>query len=234
MNMTGQEYEKFCAGYLRKHGYTDIEMTKATGDNGVDIIARKGKEKYAVQCKYYSKNVGNAAVQEAYSGARYYRCDRAVVMTNAEFTAPACELAAELGVSLMPGIVPKRGLFGYNYADHGKDYERVEKKRERVINSRTAHTKKIPLPQGMREFVKMYPIPHKDDDELFRLRSEPFRTKEEAEHFAAVFDDCFLYDAECKEGGGGYVVLTEWLIRFGFYSYAVASGGKYYEFANWS
>lgn len=97
--MDGHEYEYACAQYLKRNGFTKVQVTKASGDQGIDIIATKGK-KYGIQCKYYSGAVGNKAVQEAYAGSKFYGCDVAVVMTNNTFTKSAKELAEKLSVEL--------------------------------------------------------------------------------------------------------------------------------------
>lgn len=102
--MTGLEYEELVAKYLRRHGYYNVSVTKASGDYGVDVIAHKGTHRYAVQCKYYSDDVGLEAVQEAVAGKAMYRCDKAMVVTNASFTNAACELANKNDVLLLPGI----------------------------------------------------------------------------------------------------------------------------------
>ena len=88
--MDGHEYEYACAQYLKRNGFTKVQVTKASGDQGIDIIATKEK-KYGIQCKYYSGAVGNKAVQEAYAGSKFYGCDVAVVMTNNTFTKSAKE-----------------------------------------------------------------------------------------------------------------------------------------------
>lgn len=98
--MTGIEYEELCAEILRKRGF-QVTLTKASGDQGIDIIAWRDGIKYGIQCKYYKGSVPNKAVQEAYSGARFYDCDRAAVMTNSELTASAKELAAKLNVDFI-------------------------------------------------------------------------------------------------------------------------------------
>lgn len=98
--MSGIDYEKACAESLRKMGYTDIELTKTSGDQGIDIIAWKDGLKYGIQCKHYEGSVSNKAVQEASAGAKYYDCDVAVVMTNSVFTRSAEELAHKIGVKL--------------------------------------------------------------------------------------------------------------------------------------
>ena len=79
----------------RKH-FSKIEVTKSSGDQGVDIIACKHRKKYGIQCKYYTYPVGNKAVQEAYAGANFYDCDKVIVMTNTTFTRSAIELAEKL------------------------------------------------------------------------------------------------------------------------------------------
>ena len=96
----GIRYEKYCMELLQKKGYTDVINTKASGDQGIDIIAYRDGIKYGFQCKYYSASVGNHAVQEASSGALFYECNVAIVITNTTFTEPAKELAKKIGVVL--------------------------------------------------------------------------------------------------------------------------------------
>ena len=92
-NLSGEEFEEWCASLLRKSGFTDIETTSVTGDQGVDIIADKFGVRYAIQCKCCSQDVGNASVQEVTAGREYYKCDIGVVMTNSYFTSSAKQLA---------------------------------------------------------------------------------------------------------------------------------------------
>lgn len=98
--MDGHQYEYQCAKILKNKGFSHIGVTEGSGDQGIDIIAYSGGKKYGIQCKYYSSPVGNHAVQEVFTGARYYRCDVAVVMTNSTFTKSAKELANKTGVLL--------------------------------------------------------------------------------------------------------------------------------------
>lgn len=104
--MSGREYEQFVAEELRRLGYKKIELTKASGDYGVDIVCEKKGERWAVQCKYYSSNVGVAAVQQAAAGKAMYGCERAMVVTNSRFTSQARELAEQNGVELMEELAP--------------------------------------------------------------------------------------------------------------------------------
>lgn len=112
--MDGFEYEKYCIRYLQKHGYKNVELTKAGADQGLDIIAYRHHLKYGFQCKYYEKPVGNAAVQEAYAGAAHYGCDKAAVITNTSFTKSAVELASDTDVLLYSHIDPQRDNRWFN------------------------------------------------------------------------------------------------------------------------
>lgn len=100
----GEDYEYRVAKYLRKKRYKDVMVTKASRDYGVDIIARKGRKKYAIQCKYYSRPVGVSAVQEVFTGMAHYDCNAAMVVTNNTFTQAAKTLAEENNVVLIWGL----------------------------------------------------------------------------------------------------------------------------------
>lgn len=67
-NMTGHDFEYFCADLLQKNGFQNITVTQGNGDHGVDILAEKTGVSYAIQCKCYSKDIGNAAVHQVHAG----------------------------------------------------------------------------------------------------------------------------------------------------------------------
>ena len=90
--MTGHDFENYVAAKLRAAGYR-VAMTRATGDFGVDLIARKGKERMAVQCKRHGRRVGAAAVQQVVAGSLLHGCTSTMVVSNQEFTPAAIELA---------------------------------------------------------------------------------------------------------------------------------------------
>lgn len=98
--MSGLEFEHYCAEILEKNGFANVEVTQGSGDHGIDILAEKDDITYAIQCKCYSSNIGNAAVQQAHTGKSLYRKDIAVVLTNQYFTAQAKQEADALGVKL--------------------------------------------------------------------------------------------------------------------------------------
>lgn len=98
--LEGHAFEYYCADLLRYNQFTKVQVTSGSGDFGVDILCEKGSKTYAIQCKCYSKNVGNKAVQEVVSGKIFYKCDYAVVMTNSYFTSAAHETARLTDVEL--------------------------------------------------------------------------------------------------------------------------------------
>lgn len=110
-SMTGYEFENFCSFVLKDNGFSNVTVTKSSGDHGVDILANKSGKKYAIQCKCYSNNVGNKAVQEIYAGRDIYGADVAVVMTNNYFTNQAKSDAGRLGVKLWDRSTLKRMIY---------------------------------------------------------------------------------------------------------------------------
>lgn len=98
--MEGHDFEYFCAELLRRRGFQEVEVTKGSGDYGIDILAEKEGVTYAIQCKCYAAPVGVKAVQEAYAGRDYYDRMVGAVLTNQYFTTPAVEAARKLKILL--------------------------------------------------------------------------------------------------------------------------------------
>ena len=99
-NMDGEQFERFCARLLIKNGYEDVSITKGSGDQGIDIIAFRDNIKYGIQCKCYSTDIGNSAVQEVFAGKTFYKCNVGIVITNRHFSSSAIELAETNGIIL--------------------------------------------------------------------------------------------------------------------------------------
>jgi len=97
---SGQDYELFVSKILANHG-CQTEITKGSGDQGADIIGIYRNQRFVVQCKFYSGAVGNKAVQEVHAAKAFYKADRAFVVSNANFTKSASELAERLGIPLL-------------------------------------------------------------------------------------------------------------------------------------
>jgi restriction system protein len=98
--MSPTEFEGHCAQRLRNVGWS-AQTTKASGDQGIDVIAEFGRAKVVLQCKLYAQPVGNKAVQEAVAGRTFYGAQFSGVVSNATFTPSAKQLAASTGVILL-------------------------------------------------------------------------------------------------------------------------------------
>lgn len=99
-SMEGHDFEYYCAELLTSCGFREVEVTKGSGDFGIDILAQKDGITYGVQCKCYAVPVGVAAIMQAYAGRDYYGCMVGAVMTNQYFTQPAVEAAKKLNILL--------------------------------------------------------------------------------------------------------------------------------------
>lgn len=98
--MEGHDFERYCAALLRQHGFQEVEVTRGSGDYGIDILAEKDGVTYAIQCKCHASPVGVKAVQEAYAGRDFYDRMVGAVLTNQYFTQPAVEAAKKLKILL--------------------------------------------------------------------------------------------------------------------------------------
>ncbi|OQY27024.1 MAG: hypothetical protein B6244_11870 [Candidatus Cloacimonetes bacterium 4572_55] len=99
-SMDGLKFEHYVCKLMEYQGY-QAEVTVSTGDQGVDVIARKGLKKYAVQVKRYTKSVSRHAVSDAVAGRFHYKCNRSMVVTNRDYTKGAKELAESTGCVLI-------------------------------------------------------------------------------------------------------------------------------------
>lgn len=92
-NMDGLAFEHYVANLLRSEGYSKVEVSKASGDFGVDITAFKSSLRYAIQVKRYTGTVSRRAVSDAVAGKGHYSCDLAMVITNSYLSKQSKEFA---------------------------------------------------------------------------------------------------------------------------------------------
>ena len=90
--MTGVEFEHYVAAVLRGLGYA-VEMTRASGDFGVDLIAVRDGVRTAVQCKRQTRTVNGSAIQQVVAGAAVHACTATMVVSNHRYTRAAEHLA---------------------------------------------------------------------------------------------------------------------------------------------
>lgn len=99
--MDGKTFEKYLAALFKSKDYS-AELTKASGDYGVDVILHSSSEsKIIIQAKCYSNKVPISAIQEISAARSYYGTNNAWVITNNYFTQPAINLARSNGIKLI-------------------------------------------------------------------------------------------------------------------------------------
>ena len=99
-DMSPRHYEIFCASQFKKFGWK-AEATVGSGDQGVDVVAKKKGLILVAQCKKFSKPVPNKAVQEVVAGIKFYNADSGVVIAPNGFTKSAEKLAAANNIQLI-------------------------------------------------------------------------------------------------------------------------------------
>lgn len=99
--MSGHEFEHKVGQVLADLGYR-TRVTRASGDYGADVMAQRDGQRVVIQAKCYGagRRVGVEAVQQAASAMAFYGADRAMVVTNRDFTQPARRLARATGTEL--------------------------------------------------------------------------------------------------------------------------------------
>jgi HJR/Mrr/RecB family endonuclease len=116
--MSGVEFEQYLQRLLGHRGYS-VNMTQATGDLGVDLIASLGADKYAIQAKRSRSKISRRAVSDAVAGMQHYRCNRAMVITNSHFTRGAITLAQSTNCTLVDRDLLAQWIVGLGNAQTG-------------------------------------------------------------------------------------------------------------------
>ncbi len=98
-NLGGEDFEKYLEILFRKLDYS-VTRTPFQGDYGADLVVQKAGTQTVVQAKRYNRRVGVKAIQEAVAAKEYYRCAKAMVVTNNYYSQQAKKLAAANNVEL--------------------------------------------------------------------------------------------------------------------------------------
>jgi len=100
-HLSGHDFEHFVARLLQEMGYT-TEVTKKTGDYGVDIIAKKEHKIIAVQCKRYAEtnSVGNQDIQRCLGSMHKINAKKSIFVTTSHYTKQALQQAVDAPIEL--------------------------------------------------------------------------------------------------------------------------------------
>jgi restriction system protein len=108
-SLSGIEFEHFITEALRKLGFI-AEMTRTTGDGGIDIEASLDRPlvggRYLIQCKRLSGDnlVGSPTVREFYGALiADRRAAKGILITTSGFSSQARDFAANLPIELIDG-----------------------------------------------------------------------------------------------------------------------------------
>lgn len=117
---SGIEFERLIGNLLSRMGF-QVELTKASGDGGVDVVAHFAQPffqgRYLIQCKRFSvaNAVGAPVIREFYGAVRAdHRAVKGIFVTTSNFTEQAREFAERVGIEL----IDREGL-GRLLREHG-------------------------------------------------------------------------------------------------------------------
>lgn len=100
--MTPEEFERYVACIFESKGYK-TEVTRYSGDYGVDVFAFKGKEKIAIQVKKFgncTRKVNRIVFLKLYGSQHFFDCTKAIVATDGKVMDDAVEVAKKLGIEI--------------------------------------------------------------------------------------------------------------------------------------
>jgi restriction system protein len=101
--LTWREFEMLVGEAFRVQGYSVAE-TGGGADGGVDVVLRKDREKYFVQCKQWrASTVGVPVVRELYGAMAAHGAAGGFVVTSGRFTKPAVDFAEHRNLTLIDG-----------------------------------------------------------------------------------------------------------------------------------
>ena len=99
-----QEFEMLVGEAFRLQGYQVAETGGAGPDGGVDLVLRRGGEKFLVQCKQWKAfTVGVTIIRELYGVMAANGAAGGMVVTSGRFTDDANAFAAGRNVTLIDG-----------------------------------------------------------------------------------------------------------------------------------
>ena len=107
-NLSPSDFELFVRDVFVDAGWTDALVTKvgvefSHGDGGVDIFAKKGDKRFAIEVKQRSAGtpVGVRALNQLVTGAGLAKVKNLILVTNSYFTSEVIGRSLRLGVELI-------------------------------------------------------------------------------------------------------------------------------------
>jgi restriction system protein len=103
-SLTPEQFEEFVGELLEAHGYA-VQCTGGTGDEGVDLVARREGLSVVVQCKYLGTGavVGAPEVRRFLGTIHHVHAHRGIFVTTRTFSLAAERFAADHAIELIDG-----------------------------------------------------------------------------------------------------------------------------------
>jgi len=98
--MTGEQFERYCAEYFKSQGYR-VQATSRGADHGIDLILWSSGKRTLVQCKRYSKPVGEPVIRDLYAVILHEGADAGIICASSSFTSPATTWAQGKPITLL-------------------------------------------------------------------------------------------------------------------------------------
>lgn len=103
-NLTWEQFENMVGEAFRKQGFT-VQETDKGPDGGVDLVLRKGREVFLVQCKQWrASKVGVQIVRELYGVMSARGATGGFVVTSGAYTSDAWKFAKGTNLQLIDGV----------------------------------------------------------------------------------------------------------------------------------
>lgn len=104
LDMSWREFEMLVGEAFRQQGYAVDEIGGNGPDGGIDLVLKKGRETYLVQCKQWKAlKVGVTVVRELYGVMAAQGAVGGFVVTSGQFTADAVAFAQGRNIELIGG-----------------------------------------------------------------------------------------------------------------------------------
>ena len=102
-SLRGTKFERALANLYIKMGFS-VQQTKATGDEGIDLILSKDNKTIIVQCKGHNKPVGVGVVRDLYGTMMHFGATSAVLACPAGFTEGVIRFVMNKPIQLISAI----------------------------------------------------------------------------------------------------------------------------------
>ena len=121
LNLSPDEFERFCGEVMTKMGYYDVMVTPHSNDKGIDVFGKKDGKLVVAQCKRYRDSVGTPDIQRFIGAMHTSGAERGIFFTTASFTSEAANMATSSGITLFDKTAFANMLSLHRHLDVQKD-----------------------------------------------------------------------------------------------------------------